>query len=30
MIPDANCLGFEKEFIYSDLAFNKESIHGIF
>ena len=25
MIPDADCLGFDKESIYSDLGFDKES-----
>ena len=25
MIPDADCLGFDKESIYSDLGFEKES-----
>ena len=25
MIPDADCLGFDKESTYSDLGFNKES-----
>ena len=30
MIPDADCLGFDKKFIYSDLGFDKESIQGIF
>ena len=30
MIPDADCLGFDKESIYSDLGFDKESIQGIF
>ena len=25
MIPDADCLGFDKESIYSDLSFDKES-----
>ena len=30
MIPDAGCLGFDKECIYSDLRFDKKSIQGIF
>ena len=30
MIPDADCLGFDKESRYSDLGFDKESIEGIF
>ena len=30
MIPDADCLGFDKKIIYSDLGFDKESIQGIF
>ena len=25
MIPDADCLGFDKESIYSNLGFDKES-----
>ena len=25
MIPDAECLGFNKESLYSDLGFDKES-----
>ena len=25
MIPDADCLGFDKESLYSDLGFDKES-----
>ena len=30
MIPDADCLGFDKESLYSDLGFEKEFIQGIF
>ena len=30
MIPEAGCLGFGKESIYSDLGFDKESIRGLF
>ena len=30
MIPDADCLVFDKESIYSDLRSDKESIQGIF
>ena len=30
MIPDADCLGFNKESIYSDLGFDKEFIQGVF
>ena len=30
MIPDAACLGFDKESIYNDLGFDKESIQDIF
>ena len=28
MIPDAGCLGFDKECIYSDLRFDKEYIYS--
>ena len=28
MIPDADCLSFDKESIYSDLGFDKESIYS--
>ena len=30
MIPDADCLGFNKESIYSDLDIDKEHIQDIF
>ena len=30
MISDADCLGCDKESIYSDLGFDKESIQAIF
>ena len=29
-IPDAGCLGFVQEPIYSDLGLDKESVQGIF
>ena len=29
MIPYADCLGFDKESIYSDPGFDKESMQGI-
>ena len=28
MIPDADCLGFDKESMYSDLGFDKESMYS--
>ena len=30
MISDADCLGFDKKYMYSDLGFDKEPIEGIF
>ena len=30
MILGADCLGFDKESIYSDIGLDKESIQGIF
>ena len=30
MIPDADCVGFDKESMYSDLDFDKESIQDMF
>ena len=30
MIPDADCLGFDKESLYSDLGLDKESMQSIF
>ena len=28
MIPDADCLGFDNESMYSDLGFDKESMYS--
>ena len=30
MIPDADCVDFDKESMYSDLDFDKESIQDMF